>query len=114
MTAPQENQEQPNNKELNFRAQERAMAEKYERILAQERAERERLQRELEAKSKVTESDEDDSEPYVDHKKLDKKLARFGENTMRQTQTEIQKAVGQALHEERKQNWIKQNPRSMN
>lgn len=109
MTAPQENQEQPNNKELNFRLQERAMAEKYERILAQERAEKERLTRELESRQKVAEPEEEDTDPYVDHKKLDKKLARFGENTMRQTQSEIQKAVGQALHEERKQNWIKQN-----
>ena len=108
MTAPEQTQEQPNSKEINFRQQERMMREQYERVLAQERAERERLQRELDSR-KAPEQEDDDTEPYVDHKKLDKKLARFGENTMKQTQTEIQKAVQMALHEERKTNWMKQN-----
>ena len=109
MTAPEQTQEQPNSKELNFRAQERAMREQYERVLAQERAERERLQRELEQRQAKHEPEDEDTEPYVDHKKLDKKLAKFGESTMKQTQTEIQKAVQMALHEERKTNWMKQN-----
>jgi hypothetical protein len=109
MTAPQENQAQPSDKEINFRLQEKAIAEKYERILAQERSEKDRLSRELQERSKPTVEDDDESDPYVDHKKLEKKLARFGENTMKQTQSEIQKAVHTALNEERKQNWIKQN-----
>lgn len=109
MTAPQETQAQPSDKEINFRLQEKAMQEKYERLLNQERAERERLTKELQERRAAPVEDDDDSEPYVDHKKLDKKLARFGENTMKQTQNEIQKAVHTALHEERKQNWIKQN-----
>ncbi len=109
---PQTNQVQTqentvSDKEFNFRAQQA----KYEKKLAEERAERERLQKELEERSRPQVSQEDDdSEPYVDHKKLNKTLAKFGEQTKQQTQGEIQKAVHAALSEERKQNWLKQNP----
>ena len=85
---------------------------KYERELAQERAARaeaERAAREAQLRHNPVIDDDEDAEPYVDHKKLEKKLAKFGEQTQKQTQSEIQKAVQLALHEERKQNWIKQN-----
>jgi hypothetical protein len=108
MTAPQENQVQeskPNDKELNFRA----LEAKYQRQLDQERQERERLQRELESRNKVQDEDNDD-EPYVDHKKLEKKLNKFGQSQ----QSEIQKAMEMAKHsakEELKQEmWLEQNP----
>jgi len=97
-----------NNTEQNISA----MRMKYERELAQERAARveaEKAAREAQARHNPINDDDDDSEPYIDHKKLDKKLARFGEQAQKQTQSEIQKAVQTALHEERKQNWIKQN-----
>ncbi len=112
MTAPtQENQveqSKSSDKELNFRA----LEQKYQRQLEQERNAR------LEAEKRIQESqsknsnedDEDDSEPYVDHKKLQKKLNKFGEQTKQQTQTEIKQAVQQALNEERRQNWLKSNP----
>ena len=58
----------------------------------------------------LTEDDDNSDEPYVDHKRLNKKLAKFGEQTKQQTQSEIQKAVQTALHEERKNNWVKSNP----
>ncbi len=89
-----------------------ALRAKYERELAQERAGRadaERMAREAQARHNPVNDDDDDSEPYVDHKKLDKKLARFGEQSQKQTQSDIQKAVNLALQDERKQNWIKQN-----
>lgn len=102
MTSPDQVQ-QNNDKEYNFRAQ----AAKYEAQLQQERAERERLQQELEARSR--EPDDDDSEPYVDHKKLNRTLARHGQAT----QSEIQKAMEYAKHtakEELKQEmWLEQN-----
>lgn len=111
MTVPiQESQVQeqkPNDKELNFRA----LESKYQRELERERAAREDAERKLAEKSKTAlHEEEDDDEPYVDHKRLEKKLARFGETTMKQTQSEIQSAVHTALREERKQNWIKSNP----
>ncbi len=113
MTVPAqtENQEQPkaSEKELNFRA----LEAKYQRQLEQERAARQEAERkaqEAEARRAPVEQEEDDSEPYVDNKRLDKRLAKFGEHSRQQTQGEIQKAVQQAIHEERKQMWIKSNP----
>lgn len=111
MTAPsQENQvqEQPlSNKELNFRA----LEQKYQQQLAAERAEKERLFQELHQKKQPEpQEDEEDSEPYIDHKRLRKEQAKFGQQIKQETQTEIQKAVKMALDEERKQNWMKNNP----
>jgi hypothetical protein len=113
MTLPtQENQVEqakPSDKELNFRA----LEQKYQRQLEQERnarLEAEKLVLESQSKKHVNDDDDDESEPYVDHKKLQKKLNKFGEQTKVQTQTEIKQAVQQALTEERRQNWLKNNP----
>lgn len=112
MASPTQDQTQPtehkpSDKELNFRA----LEQKYQQQLAAERAERERLARELEEKSRtIPQDDDDDSEPYVDKKKLNKTLHKFGEQTKQQTQAEIKQAVNHALQEERKNNWLKNNP----
>lgn len=94
-------------KEYNFRM----LEAKYQRQLEQERRDKEeafkRLQ-ELERKS-VHEDDEDDSEPYIDKKKLNKTLDKFGQKTQQFTQHEIKKAVNEAIQEERKANWLNQN-----
>jgi hypothetical protein len=88
-------------KEINFRKQE-AM---YLRQVEQERNEKEKLKQELESlrrQPQQTQEDDDESEPYVDHKKLNKKLSSFGQTT----QSEIQKAMEtakQAAKEELKQ-----------
>jgi hypothetical protein len=117
MTSPQQTSQaqqpqaeaKPNDKELNFRA----LEAKYQRQLEQERAARleaERLAQEAASKKSPTEDDEDDSEPYVDHKRLQKKLNKFGQST----QSEIQKAMEMAKHaakEELKQEmWLENNP----
>ena len=107
----QANQQQdvkPNDKELNFRA----LEAKFQREKQEQRQEIERLQRELEAKSKAAlhEEEETSEEPYVDHKRLEKKLNKFGQNT----QSEIQRAMEAAKHsakEELKQEmWVEKNP----
>lgn len=110
MTVPtQENQAQDqtlSNKELNFRA----LEQKYQQQLAQERAERERLARELQQRQNIPEpDDEDEPEPYVDHKRLKKEQAKFGQQIKQETQSEIQRAVETALTQERQKNWLKQN-----
>lgn len=107
-TQPQAPETKPSDKELNFRM----LEQKYEKQLAQERAEKERLAKELEQKSRMPykEDDDEDNEPYVDHKKLKKEQAKFGQQLKQETQTEIQKAVQTALQQERQQNWIKSNP----
>lgn len=104
-TTTQQQDQQPSNKELNFRA----LEAKFQRELAAERAERERLVKELEEKTRVQEEPERDDDPYVDHKKLDKKLAKFGQST----QTEIQKAMEYAKKaakdELKKEMWLENN-----
>jgi hypothetical protein len=104
---PQENK--PNEKDVNFRA----LEARYKQQLEEERKARLEAERRAEEalKAKQTVSDEDDDdEPYVDRKKLNKTLAKFGEQTKEQTQGQIQKAVQQALAEERRQTWLKSNP----
>src|SRR6185437_5199048 len=112
MTAPeavnQTTENKPSDKELNFRM----LEAKFEKQLAQERAARleaERIAQEAQNRKAPIEED-DDSEPYVDNKKLNKKLQHFGEQTKKQTQAEIQDAVQKAIYEERKSSWIKNNP----
>ncbi len=117
MSAPQENQVQNTNetpkqsdKELNFRA----LEAKYQRQLEAERAARleaEKKAQEFEQrKQQNSDEDDDDNEPYVDKRKLNKTLNKFGQNT----QTEIQKAMElakQKAKEELKQElWLEQNP----
>lgn len=109
MTVPNQDQipeNKPSDKELNFRA----LESKYQQQLAVERSERERLQQELNQRQPQQVEEEDDSEPYVDKKKLSKTLAKFGQETQKQTQSEIQKAVHTAIQEEKRSNWLKSNP----
>lgn len=109
MTAPTQNQVQdakPSDKELNFRQ----LEAKYQRQLEQERTARIEAERQVQEKNQRSVDDDDDSDPYVDHKKLDKKLAKFGQQQSQQTQTEINRAVQVAIQEERKNSWIKNNP----
>lgn len=91
-----------------------AMRRHYEKQLEQERAgrlEAERIAQEARQRHVPQLEDEDDtSEPYVDHKKLNKTLAKFGQQAKQETQSEIQKAVQVALAEERQQNWLRNNP----
>jgi hypothetical protein len=97
-------------KENNFRMLER----KYQKELERERAARmeaERIAQEATQRKSTPpiEEDEDEAEPYVDHKKLKKKLQRFEEHTTQKTKTEIEKAVQMALTQERQNNWLKSN-----
>jgi len=99
----EQSQNRISDKELNFRA----LEQKYQRQLEQERAAR--LEAEQRAMQHASDDEDDDGEPYIDKKKLNKKLAKFGEQTQKQTETVIEKAVAKALNEERKQNWLRQN-----
>jgi hypothetical protein len=85
LTTPETQTQQPTDKELNFRA----LEAKYQRELDKVNAERERLSREVESYSQRQEEPESENDPYIDHKKLDKKLSKFNQST----QTDIQKAM---------------------
>ena len=101
-------EQKPTDKEINFRA----LEQKYQKQLEQERAARmeaERLAQEVMAKKNVVEDEETD-EPYVDHKKLSKVLNNFGQ----QNKTEIQKAMEAAKmaakEEIQNEMWLENNP----
>lgn len=103
--------EQPkqNDKEFNFRAQEA----KYERMLAQKQAEMERITKELEEakQSKSSHKDEDDdAEPYVDNKRLEKKLEKFGKSTKADIQQGMEEAKRRAKEEIKREMWLEKNP----
>jgi hypothetical protein len=110
----QQNQVQenkPTDKELNFRALEAKSREAEKRAIEAERRATEAERMAQEALSRRQEIDDsDDNEPYVNDKKLNKTLAKFGEQTKQQTQSEIQRAVQNAIQEERRQGWLKNNP----
>jgi len=95
-----------NDKEYNFRA----LEAKFQNQLQQVEAEKQRLQQELEERNNQNEQDDDDAEPYVDTKKLNRTLAKYGQVT----QTEIAKAmekVRQDTKEELKRDmWLENNP----
>lgn len=108
MTTPDNSTQEakPVDKELNFRQ----LETKYQRQLEQERSARLDAEQRLQQMSQPpVQEDDDESDPYVDHRKLAKKLASHESKVMQQTQGEIHKAVQGALYEERKQNWMKTN-----
>src|SRR5258708_8361244 len=98
-------EQKTSDKELNFRK----LEAKYQQEVAYERAKREETEKRLQELSQKQEPEmEDDSDPYIDHKKLNKSLSKFGQNT----QAEIQKAMQQAKHsakEELKQEMFLEN-----
>jgi hypothetical protein len=100
-----------NDKEHNFaqirqqlereRAEKQALLERAEKAekLAQERI------------TQVAPDDDDHSDdPYIDEKRLNKKLNKFSQQAIRETDERINSAVQKALSEERKNNWLKSNP----
>lgn len=91
-------------KELNFRI----LEQKYERQLAEERSKREAAEQRARELSNPAEDDE--SEPYVDHKKLNKKLASFGQNTQSEIQKAMEQAKAAAKDELKQEIWLENNP----
>ena len=111
MTIPIENQVQDNqvqqknnDKELNFRA----LESKYEKKLAEERQARLDLEQKIRNSSQNDEDYSDD--PYVDNKKLDRKLSKFGENTQSEIQKAMEYAKNNAKEELRQEMWLENNP----
>jgi hypothetical protein len=108
MTENQVQENKPNDKELNFRA----LEAKYQRQLEQERQARleaERQAQEALAK-KQQEDDESDDDPYVDKKRLEKKLARFGQSTQSEIQKAMEVAKEAAKEEVKREIWLENNP----
>ena len=106
---PVQTQPQDNDKEYNF-AQLRKQAEQERYYRQQAELKAAELEKQLQTRSAPAEEEDDDSEPYVDKRKLKKELSRLEQNSKQITQNEVQRQVQQALADERKQNWMKSNP----
>ncbi len=99
--------QQLSNKELNFRN----LEAKYQRELQLERAARLEAERNLQERNKPHVQEEDDeSEPYVDHKKLTKKLNAFGQNQHSEIQKAMEFAKKTAKDELKQEMWLENNP----
>lgn len=86
----------------------RKHAEHQQYLREQAEARAAELERKLQSVPQNDDDDNDD-EPYVDKRKLKKELSKFEQNTKQITQSEVQRQVQQALAEERRQNWLKNN-----
>jgi hypothetical protein len=98
-----------NDKEFNFRQ----LESKYERIIEQERLEREKLAQEIEhlkqQKANVQE-DDDDVDPYVDHRNLEKKLKRFEKELDEKFDKRTEEKATKLLEKREQENWLNGTP----
>lgn len=97
-----------NDKELNFRA----LEAKFEKMINQERAEKEKIAKELEEirRSKYQSEEEEDAEPYVDRRRLEKKFEKFGQSTKTEIQQAMEEAKRKAKEELKQEIWLENNP----
>ncbi len=94
-------------KEANFKKQ----TEYYEKLLQEERQKRAQAEAEVQKRHQAanSEDEEEDSEPYIDRRRLKKEFNQFETRTKQTTQSDIQRAVSEALEKERQQNWLDNN-----
>lgn len=118
MTIPQENQaaaqeSQPSNKELNFRALEAKMIqERNARLEAEKRAlEAEtRAQEAVSRRNQAQEDEEDDTDPYVDRKKLAKHLSSFERRMDEKIEKKAEEKAFAMVQKEKREAWLRNNP----
>jgi actin-related protein len=98
---------QPNDKELNFRALER----KFDTRLQEIEAEKRKLELRIEELSSQKQADDDDDdEPYVDKKKLNKVLQSHGNATKSEIQRAMEQVKYSAKEELKQEMWLENNP----
>lgn len=96
-----------NDKELNFRA----LETKYRRELDQERSARldaEKRVADLSSRN-VQHEEEDDSEPYVNDKKLNRKLSDFERKMEERIEKKAEEKAYNMMQQDKQQSWLKQN-----
>lgn len=116
MTVPQENQGQPqvqeqksNDKEYNFRQ----LEAKYRKELEVERSKREeaeKLAREANERKNQEQDEYDPNEPYVDHKRLDKKLSSFERRLEEKIDKKAEEKARILIEQQKRESWIRNNP----
>ncbi len=101
-------EQKTSDKELNFRA----LEQRYQKQLDQANArvlEAERIVQEVNFRKQEVQDDDDNSEPYVDHKKLEKKLAKYGQSTQSEIQKAMEIAKNKAKEEIKQEMWLENN-----
>lgn len=91
-----------NDKELNFRKQEQM----FQRMLQEKEARIAELERKAQSFAPVVEDDDD--EPYVDTKKLERKLSMFKSQLEQDFEKKAEAKARSLLAQEKQQNWLKQ------
>jgi actin-related protein len=105
-TAASAEQPKENSKEYNFRQ----LEAKYRQELEKERQSKAELEQRLQQLSQQPQVEDDDSEPYVDNKRLEKKLSKFGQSTQSEIEKAMQKAKMDAKDELKQELWLESNP----
>jgi len=105
---PANSETKPNDKELNFRN----LEAKYQREVEKERTARLEAEKKLQEKNKIHphDDDDDDDEPYVDKKKLNRTLTKFGNTTQGDIQKAMEIAKYSAKEELKQEMWLENNP----
>lgn len=110
---PQDDQIKVDDSEKNLVKQRRY----YEKQLEQERLARQAAEEKIAQfaqqnlnKPAPVDDDDDSDEPYVDRRRLEKRLGKVVQQVGNDTDTKIQNAVQQALANERRTQWLRNNP----
>jgi hypothetical protein len=96
-----------NDTEYNFRA----LEAKHRREMEQERSARIEIERQIKELSSRQKADEEesDNEPYVNDKKLDRKLSDFEKRMEERIEKRSEEKAYNMLQEDKQQSWLKQN-----
>lgn len=107
----QEAAQKTNDKEYNF-GQMRQQLEREKQARLQAEQEKLELQKQLQSRSSIKEQleDDDDDEPYVDPKKLERKLAAFEKKLEPKIDQLAEKKARMLVDQERQQSWLRANP----
>ena len=99
-------EQKDSDKELNFRA----LQAKHKRELDQERQARLELEKKFqEFQSRQHQEEEESDVPYVEPKRLEKKLAQFGQSTETNIQKAMEIAKSKAKEELKQEMWLEKN-----
>lgn len=97
-------QQKESDRELNFRKQEQMYEQRMQKMQSEYQAEIEKLKQ----RKEVLEVEDDDDEPYVDNRKLERKLSQFKSQMEQDFEKRAEAKARSLLHEEKQQSWLKQ------
>ena len=107
-------EQKQNNESANIAEMRRLIGdEKKARLAAEERANQLEAEKQQKFKASLPYKDEDaedDSEPYVDHKKLNKKFSAFEQNFEKKVEAMAEQKAKSMIEQERQSSFLKANP----